>query len=119
MAGERTKLRRLASTSLERALKLFEDSDFGIIVKETAREWVEQNIPRTAEDWTDEQALARLYGGQAKSWPVDLASDFGIGESTTRMALKNGTPVKVPLASVMPFLDLAALNAARVTRNGA
>jgi len=41
--GERLKRRRLASASLERALKLFDDSDLGIAVKEGAMEYAEEN----------------------------------------------------------------------------
>src|SRR3546814_16210357 len=39
ISGERTKTQRLASTSLERVLKLFADSDIGVVAAETARAW--------------------------------------------------------------------------------
>src|SRR3546814_14386502 len=48
ISGERTKTQRLASTSLERVLKLFADSDIGVVAAETAREWAEQH--ELAED---------------------------------------------------------------------
>lgn len=124
--GERTKTRRLASTSLERALKLFDDSDLGVAVSETAREWAESRAEGAPGVWTDREALARLYGENVqgakgrgdKGYAGMIAADFGVGESTVRAAIANDTPIKVPLAAVMPFLDLAKLSAARESRNG-
>lgn len=45
MQGERTKTRRVACGTLERALDWIEDTDLGAAVKVTAREWaLEQNV---------------------------------------------------------------------------
>lgn len=119
--GERTKTRRIASVKLERALKLFEESDLGLAVAETAREWEETRNDPPRKPWkvyNDATALEELYGGPERSWAGKLAADFGVGESSVRMSLKNGTPVKVPLAMVMPFLDLDKLAETREARIG-
>src|SRR3546814_4257039 len=53
ISGERTKTQRLASTSLERVLKLFADSDNGVVAAATARE-------RSAEHTSELQLLMRI-----------------------------------------------------------
>src|SRR3546814_963830 len=53
ISGERTKTQRLASTSLERVLKLFADSDIGVVAAETARE-------RSEEHTSELQSLMRI-----------------------------------------------------------
>lgn len=42
--GERPRVQRLNVGSLERALKLFADSDIGVIASEEAREWHEEHV---------------------------------------------------------------------------
>jgi hypothetical protein len=123
--GERTKTRRVARVNLEHALKFFDDSDLGRSVCATAREWDENRRRRLAlvgdKEWTDREALIRLYGEEPtgrKGYSGLLAADFGVGESTARAAIANGTAIKVPLARVLPFLDLSRLEAARENRRG-
>lgn len=195
--GERTKRRLLQAGTLDRALKLFEDSDLGRIASEQAREWNDERTEaavkaavwdainngiistpgvesepgpndifpapgdyiratasalgktydevatdleraafardvdvvraaaqngrlvdkdgktvydhhRTFTFATDKEALAWLYGEDATDLPRKLQRDFGIGESTVRAALKNETPVKVPLRSVLRWFDREA-----------
>lgn len=122
--GERTKTRRLASATLGRALKLFDDSDLGIAVTETAQEWAEQH--ELAQDAaltkiTDQMALEHLYGKEPtgrKGYSGLVAKDFGVGESTVRMAIANGTPIKVPLTAVIPYLDPRLLARVREMSRG-
>lgn len=123
-SGERTKTQRLASAHLERVLKLFADTDIGVVAAETAREWAEQH--ELAEDAgamkiTDQMALEHLYGKEPKGkkgYSGLLAFDFGCSESTVRSAIANGTPIKVPLTGVIPFLDPKLLARVREMRNG-
>jgi hypothetical protein len=119
--GEMDRRQTLRAGTLERALKIVDESgDVGRAVAETAREWAEDNRllieagagkPFSAK--TDEEALAWLYGEAGalsgrNSLPARLARDLGIGESTVRMQIKNGTDVKVPLRSILPFVDREA-----------
>lgn len=118
--GERTKTRRVARVNLEHALTFFDDSDLGRSVCSSAREWADARQP-SSKTWTDSEALVALYGPAPtgrKGYSGLLADDFGVGESTARAAIQKGTPIKVPLAAVMPFLDLARLEAARGNRRG-
>jgi hypothetical protein len=112
--GETTKRRRIASSSLDRALKLFDDSDLGVCVKESAFEYAcEHQLPRFPREGApadDRKALAALFGvkeGEMVSWKAAAAA-LGMGESSLRMAVKNGTDVRVPLRSIFPYLDRAA-----------
>lgn len=114
--GEREKVRRMTGGTLDRALKLIDESDLGLIVIEAAKDWAEEaGIPvdRPVEPPVpdnDIEALRWLYGPTVSesSFARMLQRDFGIGESTTRAALKNGTPVKVPLRSVLRFFNREA-----------
>lgn len=135
VAGERTKERRLASPRLERALTLFDDSPLARSVKMQAEEWLESQVdapapsaaPASDRPWlakgdsfTDQDALVLLYGEAPtgrKGYSGLLASDFGVSESTARAAIAKGTAIKVPLARILPFLDLEALAAARAADN--
>lgn len=118
--GERTKTRRIASLHLERALKLFDESDLGVAVSETAREWAESHAGEAPAVLSDHETLQRLYGEPSgrKGYSGMLAEDFGAKESTVRSAIESGNPIKVPLAAVAPFIDLARFNAAREARRG-
>src|SRR3546814_14876453 len=88
ISGERTKTQRLASTSLERVLKLFADSDIGVVAAETAREWAEQH--ELAEDAAamrlpEQMALEHLYGTEPKGrkgYSGVLAFESGCSERT-------------------------------------
>lgn len=117
--GEVTKTRRLAAGTIARALKLFDETDLGIVVRETALEWEEDQQKIVAI--TDQMALEQLYGRDLKGrkgYAGLVASDFGVGESTVRMAIANGTAIKVPLAAIVPFIDPALLARVREMRNG-
>lgn len=117
--GERTKTRRVARVSLDHALRFFDDSDLARGVCAMAHDWAEQNHPAN-KAWTDEQALAAIYGAEPsgrKGFSGLVAADFGVSESTVRTAIAGGKPIKVPLAAVMPFLNIGELAAARARRN--
>jgi hypothetical protein len=118
--GERPITDKLLTFSLERALDLFDDSPIGKQVKAQARDWAEEREagdevaghpiaqPAAGEAFTgstDEEALAWLFGPEHKG--REAARVLGVGESTMRAALKNGTGIKVPLVHVLPFLDRA------------
>lgn len=53
IAGETPRIQRLNVGSLERALKLFADSDIGVVASEQARDWEEQRPVITAETFDD------------------------------------------------------------------
>lgn len=175
--GERPRMRRLNVGSLERALKLFEDSDIGVMVCEQARDWAETaerckiaDIPVLVTDWdkllddegivssihrfgdrtdgpalivtenrdqpstightwleasdvwdsvrtSDTEALAWLYG-EVDSTPratfaAMLAKDFDLAPRTVTTALKENTPIRVPLRSILRFVDRGAFRAWR------
>lgn len=64
--GEITKTRRLGSSSLERALRLVDETDMGLVVRETALEYAQEHGipvrgPQQVPDDT-EGAIAWLYG---------------------------------------------------------
>jgi len=118
--GERDKVRRLASAKLDRALKLFDDSTLGSMVTEAAHEFAEdEGLPKFPSEGApddDRKALAQLFGVQPDemvSWSV-AARALGMGESSLRMAVKNGTDVRVPLRTIFPFIDRAAFQRAHV-----
>jgi hypothetical protein len=135
--GEVTKRRALQAGTLARALQLIDTgTDLGRIVQAEAEEWEEENFARPSPEKvtvsqgpvhdvtvsviakyfdppsyeTDLEALQWLYGNPdaGVTWPRMIERDFGIGESTTRAALKNGTPVKVPLRAVLKWFDREA-----------
>lgn len=117
--GERTKVRRLASASLERALSPIEDSDLGIGVKEAAREYAEDHgLPlrkpgRQVVPEGEREALAWLFGVEPGELSLNAAAKaLGKGESTMRQALAGGREVMVPLRALLPFIDREAFRAA-------
>ena len=116
--GERDKVRRLASANLERALSLFDDTDLGVIVKANAREWAEdRGAPQAPPRFTpndDREALAILMGCTVDELSASAVGQaLGIGESSVRMALRDGRDLRIPLRSLFPFVDRAAFQRAR------
>lgn len=123
--GEGARHTGLASGTLERALKLIDQTtDIGIATAETAREWAEDNRVTVQNGRggairfpTDAEALEWLYGQPDeghKGFVSMLAADTGAGESTIRAALAAGRDVKVPLRAFLPFIDRAAFRRARM-----
>lgn len=117
--GERTKIRRMASASLERALSPIEDSDLGIAVKEAAREYAEDHgLPvrkpgRQVVPEGEREALAWLFGCEPGDLSLNAAAKaLGKGESTMRQALAGGREVMVPIRALLPFIDREAFRAA-------
>jgi hypothetical protein len=114
LPGEVTKTRRLASASLERAMRLLDDSDLGVIVKEGAREWAQEHgapvLPRGGLSAAcDREALALLFGVGIEAVSISAAAvAFNMGESTLRMSMKDGRDIRVPLRRLLPYLDRAA-----------
>lgn len=123
VAGERTKVRRLESANLEKALGLFDDSDIGIIAKTNAREWAEdEGVPQSPPRFTpkdDREALAILMGCAVNELSASAAGKaLGIGESSVRMALKDGRDLRIPLRSLFPYIDRAAFQRSRNMKDG-
>lgn len=116
--GEVPKVRRLASANLDKALRLFDDSDLGIIAKEEARETAEERgWPQMAENnrvSSDRDRLAFLMGVSSADLSINAtAAALGVGESSLRMALKDGRELRIPLSTLFPFIDRAAFQRAR------
>lgn len=120
LEGERTLQDHLLTYSLEACLNLFDNSSLGRSVKAEARDWDEHNRPGMVEvgnpapreqfaGTDDRAALEWLFGQDPNRTAV--AAKLGLGESTLRMALKNGTPLKVPLLSIIPYVDRAQFQA--------
>lgn len=111
--GERDKVRRLASASLEKALTLFDDTTLGRAAMAEAREWAEDmGLPMRTDPQTPPtdpvEALGWLFGCERDD--VNLRAvgrTLGVGESTMRQAIAAGREIKVPLASLLPFVDRA------------
>ena len=98
--GETVKRRVLASASLERALNLFDESDLGVIVKESAREAAEEEgIPARPPQHvpaSDRDALAILFGVDAADLSIRAASRaLDTGESTVRAAIAADREIRV------------------------
>lgn len=117
-AGEVPLVDKLHTYSLDRALELFDDSQVGSIVKAQARDWAEAQVsetmrfasegnPQTSANaftgTTDSEAIGWLFGDGVSMRRV--AEALGLGESTLRMGLNKGHAVKVPLLSVISYLD--------------
>ncbi len=112
--GQVDKVQRISGGSFEKVVRLFDDTAPARAAIEEARNWLRDHgrdevtgLPRSfALPKTDVDALAWLYGdADPKTWPRLVEQDFGIGESTVRAALKNGTPVKLPLLSILRYFD--------------
>lgn len=119
--GERDKCVIMHAGTLERALKPIDDSAIGIVVCETAREWLEDNRVMVENERggvfmpaTDREALEWLYGDIAEgdTFPRLVERDLGAKKSTVRMQLGDGRDVMVPLRALIPFIDRNAFRAA-------
>jgi hypothetical protein len=116
--GESDRRTMLVTNDLERALQHFDNSAPARSVAEQARAWEEENAailakrPAATDINDDEEALAWLYGADVvgkRGFVTRIANDFGMGESTVRMALANGTPLKVPLTAVARLVEQGRL----------
>ncbi|QTH19679.1 hypothetical protein HRJ34_14990 [Rhizorhabdus wittichii] len=118
IAGQVDKVQRISGGSFEKVVRLFDDTAPARAAIEEARNWLRDHgrdevtgLPRSfALPKTDEEALTWLYGQPDEGTTLlrMLSRDFDIGESTIRAALKNGTPVKLPLLSVLRWFDREA-----------
>jgi hypothetical protein len=107
---ERTKTTRLASASLERALKIIDESDTGIAVRETAFEYAE-----------DQGILPRTPGKQVVPVDYDAAIDWlyghvlNRGEKLQAMAdldiYEEGGKLLCGIDKLLPFVDRKAFQA--------
>lgn len=118
--GETPIVDRHCTFSLYRALELFDDSTIGKMVKSQAIDWADANHPGEDapegneqapadppfEGTTDAAALIWLFGEGERNGRT-AARAFDMGESTLRMALRNGTAVRVPLLALAPYIDRA------------
>lgn len=126
MHGERDRVQRISAGSFARAVKLFHDSTAARAVIAEAQQWLaeqgrdpETGFPKSfGLPKTDADALAFLYGDvDPKTWPRLIEQDFGIGESTTRMALSKGHAVKLPLLSILRWFDREAFQRDRASHS--
>jgi hypothetical protein len=134
VAGERTITRRMASVSLDQALAWFDNSAPARVVGEIATLWLHDNAELVSRDLrgdtaceaadaftgtTDAEALIYLYGADAvasRGFQARVARDFGLGESTVRMALKGAAGLRVPLTLAAAAMDRDAFHAAARAR---
>jgi len=125
--GQVDKVQRVSGGSFDKVIRLFADTPPARVAIEQGRAWLRENgrdevtgLPRSfGLPKTDADALAWLYGdADPKTWPRLVEQDFGIGESTTRAALKNGTPVKLPLIALLRWFDREAFQRDRASREG-
>lgn len=126
--GERPIVDRLVTFGLERALDLFDGSKIGQSVQSQARDWAEAHFgqdydaghpvvpqgakPAAGERFTgstDAEALAWLFGPDVSRRKMGDA--LGVGESTLRQQI-DGKGVRVPLLTLLPFIDREAFRAA-------
>lgn len=124
--GQVDKVQRISGGSFEKVVRLFDDTAPARAAIEEARNWLRDHgrdevtgLPRSfALPKTDEEALTWLYGQPDEGTTLlrMLSRDFDIGESTIRAALKNGTPVKLPLLSVLRWFDREAFRRDRQAR---
>lgn len=112
--GERDKISSVACNKLEQALRYFDDSAPARSVAEQAHLWCEQHVAELENaahaftGTTDEEALDWLYGPGARDqrgFAARFAADFGVSDSTVRMALDKGAAIRVPLLAVVGLMD--------------
>lgn len=121
-SGETDRVNETAYHTLALALHHFDDSAPAQSIVDQANVWAERiaerGAARPAADpammipTDDMAALAMLYGQEAterRGFQAQVARDFGIGESSVRMALKHGTGLKVPLVAIALLIDRAKL----------
>jgi len=116
--GERDRVSRLPAGSLERSLKIIDDTDMGVAVKEMAREFAAglDGVQRIPDG--EREALAWLFGVPVDALSVNAAGEaLGVGESTMRAALAGGRPVKVSLRALLPFINRDAFLAAQAVQS--
>ena len=107
------------------ALAHFHDSAPARSVRDQAEAWAliaapviaaGENGEQPFTGSTDREALAWLYSEDVvgkHGIGARVAADFGLpSESSVRMALKNGTGLRVPLVNIVAFIDRAAFRAA-------
>lgn len=111
--GERKKTSRMASASLERALSIVDESDMGMIVRETAKEYAEDHgIPlrMPGKQLVPEglhNGLAWLCGVPAEQLDtIALQDKMGIG-----IRVGHG-PLQPVFDALLPFVDRRAFQAA-------
>lgn len=114
-AGEVTRVRRMGSNDLDRALQLIdESSNLGLIVCTQAREVDEQGgivagpspVDEPFDGESDEDALAWLFGPNVTI--KAMAHALGLSRRTLERALEHPNrpaELKVPLAKLLPFVD--------------
>jgi hypothetical protein len=120
--GETDRVNETAYHTLALALHHFDDSAPAQSIADQASVWAERMVeqherakaaaPAMTIPTDDMGALAMLYGQEAterRGFQAQVARDFGIGESSVRMALKNGTGLKVPLLAIAALIDRAKL----------
>lgn len=121
--GETDRENFLHTFGLDSALELFEDNAIGRAVKAEARDWRDHHEfakdnaaghPVAAEKVafdSDDDALAYLFPEGMSN--RQIAAALGLGESSLRMARKDGgAGVKVPLMRIAHFIDAKAFRAA-------
>lgn len=121
--GETDRVQEIACPTLALALQHFDNSAPARSVIEQAHVWAERKhqahegmkpalAPALILPTDDMTALAMLYGAEAieqRGFQARVARDFGLGESSVRMALKHGTGIRVPLVAIANLIDRAKL----------
>jgi len=121
--GETDRVQEIACPTLWLALQHFDDSGPARSVIRQANVWAERKehehngakptlAPAMIIPTDDKAALAMLYGAEAleqRGFVARVARDFGLGESSVRMALKHGTGIRVPLVAIAGLIDRAKL----------
>ena len=127
--GETDRPHETAYHTLALALQHFGDSAPAQSIADQAQVWAERYADRPKAQpaaapamiipTDDMEALTMLYGSEAieqRGFMARVARDFGLGESSVRMALKHGTGIRVPLTAIATLIDRARLGAKEADR---
>lgn len=120
---ETDRVNEVSYHTLDLALVHFDDSAPARSIIRQAQVWAERKVhahearktalaPAMIIPTDDATALTMLYGAEAveqRGFVARVARDFGLGESSVRMALKNGTGIRVPLVAIANLIDRAKL----------
>lgn len=109
--GERHKIARLTGGTLDRVLKLFDDTDMGFAVKEMAIE-AEPGVQPAPVPTEGRAALAYLFGIDPDDLSLRAAGRvLGSTHSKLRAAIVDGREINIPLSAILPFIDRVAFAA--------
>lgn len=110
-----TRLSDLGDTGIQQKITDLLSSGDNVPAEAMARLGIHPPVPDS-----DADALAWLYGepdGGKATFASMLARDFDLAPRTVTTALKEGTPIRVPLRAVLRFFDRDAFRAWRKERS--